>query len=117
MDTSHIRVEFRSPYNIKILFHILKTHSFTFTSIGTFYLLPIRRIFLDMLGLYKAVRGIIGESCELIKRDMSQYFRCGVAGRLHPRTHFHCSSDGQLCEVAVYRLSRTLNCRALVRYA
>ena len=62
MDTSHIRVEFRSPYNIKILFHILETHSFTFTSIGTFYLPQIGRIFLDMLGLYKAVSGIISET-------------------------------------------------------
>ncbi|THH33915.1 hypothetical protein EUX98_g342 [Antrodiella citrinella] len=48
--------------NIKILANVLKTNVAACTSIGTFYLPQIGRIFLDMLGLYKAVSGIISES-------------------------------------------------------
>lgn len=47
--------------NIKILSNVLKTNVSACTSIGSFYLPQIGRIFLDMLGLYKAVSGIISE--------------------------------------------------------
>ena len=48
--------------NIKILSNVLKTNVAACTSIGPFYLPQIGRIFLDMLGLYKAVSGIISET-------------------------------------------------------
>lgn len=48
--------------NIKILSNVLKTNVAACTSIGAFYLPQIARIFLDMLGLYKAVSGIISET-------------------------------------------------------
>lgn len=51
-----------SPDNIKILSNVLKTNVSACTSIGTFYLPQIGRIFLDMLGLYKAVSSIISET-------------------------------------------------------
>lgn len=48
--------------NIKILANVLKTNVSACASVGSFYLPQIGRIFLDMLGLYKAVSGIISES-------------------------------------------------------
>lgn len=48
--------------NIKILSNVLKTNVSACTSIGSFYLPQLGRIFLDMLGLYKAVSGIISET-------------------------------------------------------
>ncbi|KAI6166977.1 CRM1 C terminal-domain-containing protein [Pisolithus thermaeus] len=48
--------------NMKILSNVLKTNVSACTSIGSFYLPQIGRIFLDMLGLYKAVSGIISET-------------------------------------------------------
>jgi exportin-1 len=51
-----------SNENIKILSNVLKTNVSACTSIGTFFLPQIGRIFLDMLGLYKAVSGIISET-------------------------------------------------------
>jgi exportin-1 len=48
--------------NVKILSNVLKTNVSACTSIGSFYLPQIGRIFMDMLGLYKAVSGIISES-------------------------------------------------------
>ncbi|KAH9934873.1 CRM1 C terminal-domain-containing protein [Fomitopsis serialis] len=51
-----------SDDNIKILSNVLKTNVAACTSIGSFYLPQIGRVFLDMLGLYKAVSGIISES-------------------------------------------------------
>ncbi|KAF9264734.1 hypothetical protein L218DRAFT_200244 [Marasmius fiardii PR-910] len=51
-----------STDNIKILSNVLKTNVSACTSIGSFYLPQIGRIFLDMLGLYKAVSGIISET-------------------------------------------------------
>ncbi|KAF8652765.1 hypothetical protein AX16_004260 [Volvariella volvacea WC 439] len=51
-----------STDNIKILANVLKTNVSACTSIGNFYLPQIGRIFLDMLGLYKAVSGIISET-------------------------------------------------------
>ncbi|GJJ12193.1 Exportin-1 [Clathrus columnatus] len=48
--------------NVKVLANILKTNVSTCTSIGAFYLPQMGRLFLDMLGLYKAVSGIISET-------------------------------------------------------
>ncbi|KAF8136394.1 CRM1 C terminal-domain-containing protein [Boletus edulis] len=48
--------------NIKILSNVLKTNVSSCTSIGSFYLPQVGRVFLDMLGLYKAVSGIISET-------------------------------------------------------
>lgn len=50
------------PENVKILANILKTNVSACNSIGAFYLPQIGRLFLDMLGLYKAVSGIISET-------------------------------------------------------
>lgn len=50
------------PENVKILANILKTNVSACSSIGAFYLPQIGRLFLDMLGLYKAVSGIISET-------------------------------------------------------
>jgi exportin-1 len=52
--------------NIKILSNVLKTNVSACTSIGSFYTSQIGRIFMDMLGLYKAVSGIISET---VSRD------------------------------------------------
>lgn len=51
-----------STDNIKILSNVLKTNVSACTSIGSFYLPQLGRIYLDMLGLYKAVSGIISET-------------------------------------------------------
>ena len=48
-----------SPENIKLFDNILKSNVSACTSIGPFFLPQIARIFLDMLGLYKAVSTII----------------------------------------------------------
>lgn len=48
--------------NIKILGNVLKTNVAACSSIGSFFLPQLGRIFLDMLGLYKAVSGIISET-------------------------------------------------------
>jgi exportin-1 len=51
-----------SPDNIKILSNILKTNVSACTSIGTFFLPQVSRIYSDMLGLYRAVSGIINDT-------------------------------------------------------
>ena len=48
--------------NIKVLANVLKTNVAACTSIGSFFLPQLGRVFMDMLGLYKAVSGIISES-------------------------------------------------------
>lgn len=53
-----------SQDNIKILANVLKTNVSACTSIGSFYLPQLGRIFLDMLGLYKAVSGIVSETIQ-----------------------------------------------------
>lgn len=60
-----------SPENIKILANVLKTNVAACTSIGSFYLPQLGRIFLDMLGLYKAVSGIVSET---VLKDGSSHF-------------------------------------------
>jgi exportin-1 len=57
--------------SIKILSNVLKTNVSACTSIGSFYLPQVGRIFLDMLGLYKAVSGIISET---VAREGSSLF-------------------------------------------
>jgi exportin-1 len=52
------------PENVKIISNILKTNVSACTSIGPFFLPQLGRIWLDMLGLYKAVSGIISEQVE-----------------------------------------------------
>lgn len=47
--------------NVKIMSNILKTNVSACTSIGPFFLPQLGRIWLDMLGLYKAVSGIISD--------------------------------------------------------
>ena len=47
--------------NVKIMSNILKTNVSACTSIGLFFLPQLGRVWLDMLGLYKAVSGIISE--------------------------------------------------------
>jgi exportin-1 len=47
------------PTNIKILSNVLKTNVSACSSVGTFFLPQIARIYLDLLGLYTAVSGII----------------------------------------------------------
>ena len=48
-----------NPDNIKILSNVLKTNVSACSSIGTFFLPQIARIYMDLLGLYTAVSGII----------------------------------------------------------
>lgn len=76
--------------NIKILSNVLKTNVSACTSIGSFYLPQIGRIFLDMLGLYKAVSGIISETVaregenlfvHLILRSRADQFFCSLNRR------------------------------------
>ncbi len=57
--------------NIKILSNVLKTNVSACTSIGSFYLPQLGRVFLDMLGLYKAVSGIISET---VAKDGATHF-------------------------------------------
>jgi exportin-1 len=47
--------------NVKIMSTVLKTNVSACTSIGSFFLPQLGRIWLDMLGLYKAVSGIISD--------------------------------------------------------
>jgi len=60
-----------SPDNIKILANVLKTNVAACTSIGSFYLPQLGRVFLDMLGLYKAVSGIVSET--VLKEGLSYH--------------------------------------------
>ncbi|WWD19213.1 hypothetical protein CI109_103671 [Kwoniella shandongensis] len=50
-----------NPENVKIISNILKTNVSACTSIGPFFLPQLGRIWLDMLGLYKTVSGIISD--------------------------------------------------------
>ena len=50
------------PDNIKKLANVLKTNVAACSSIGTFFLPQIGRIYVDMLGLYKAVSSIISDT-------------------------------------------------------
>jgi len=48
--------------NLRILSNVLKTNVSACASIGSFFLPQIGIIYLDMLGLYRAVSGIISET-------------------------------------------------------
>lgn len=62
-----------SADNIKILANVLKTNVAACTSIGSFYLPQLGRIFLDMLGLYKAVSGIVSDT---VQKEGQRFFLC-----------------------------------------
>ena len=79
-----------SPDNIKILSNVLKTNVSACTSIGTFYLPQIGRIFLDMLGLYKAVSGIISET---VARDGTLSLTPFLRGHTHHSSRSHRNED------------------------
>lgn len=65
MQQAHNNVDvLGSPENIKILSNVLKTNVSACTSIGTFFLPQIGRIYLDMLALYRSVSGIISAKVE-----------------------------------------------------
>ncbi|EJD43612.1 hypothetical protein AURDEDRAFT_145424 [Auricularia subglabra TFB-10046 SS5] len=51
-----------SPDTVKILSNVLKTNVSACTSIGPFFTLQYGRMFVDMLGLYKAVSSIISDT-------------------------------------------------------
>ena len=51
-----------NPENIKTLSNILKTNVAACTSIGSFFTPQINRNYVDMLGLYRAVSGLINET-------------------------------------------------------
>ncbi|WWC63496.1 uncharacterized protein I303_106099 [Kwoniella dejecticola CBS 10117] len=53
-----------NPENVKILSNILKTNVSACTSIGSFFLPQLGRIWLDMLGLYRTVSGIISDQVQ-----------------------------------------------------
>ncbi len=62
--------------NIKILANVLKTNVSACTSIGSFYLPQLGRIFLDMLGLYKAVSGIVSETIQKEGSSPTSIYAC-----------------------------------------
>ena len=78
--------------NIKILSNVLKTNVAACTSIGTFYLPQIGRIFLDMLGLYKAVSGIISET---VAREGQSHFPSSPPTPSSRCSRPHCDQDAQ----------------------
>ena len=65
MAQAHNNVDvFGSADNMKILSNVLKTNVSACTSIGTFFLPQIGRIYLDMLALYRSVSGLISAKVE-----------------------------------------------------
>jgi exportin-1 len=65
MAQAHNNVDvFGSADNMKILSNVLKTNVSACTSIGTFLLPQIGRIYLDMLALYRSVSGLISAKVE-----------------------------------------------------
>ena len=75
--------------NIKILANVLKTNVSACTSIGSFYLPQLGKIFLDMLGLYKAVSGIISETVAREGEDIrcSQHLQAEIIAKLRSDCH------------------------------
>jgi len=76
-----------SPDNIKILANVLKTNVAACTSIGSFYLPQLGRIFLDMLGLYKAVSGIVSDTIQ--KEGMVFLLVLYMEQSVYPVLHRH----------------------------
>lgn len=66
-----------SSESLRILANVLKTNVAACTSIGSFFLPQIARIYMDMLGLYRAVSGIISETVakdgEYIDQNLKRY--------------------------------------------
>jgi len=50
-----------NPENVKLLGNILKTNVSACSSIGNSFIVQYSRIFMDMLGLYRAVSELISE--------------------------------------------------------
>lgn len=84
--------------NIKILANVLKTNVSACTSIGSFYLPQIGRIFLDMLGLYKAVSGIISET--IVKEGLSIQLSSEGGNSTEYIDRFNCHQDAKNSAVA-----------------
>lgn len=63
-----------NPENLKILSNVLKTNVSAATSIGAFFTPQLGRIYMDMLGLYRAVSGIISET--VAREGALQYLLC-----------------------------------------
>jgi len=79
-----------NPDNVKIMSNILKTNVSACTSIGSFFLPQLGRIWLDMLGLYKAVSGIISEQVatqgeSLANKSWSFRLRSGLIATKTPK--------------------------------
>src|ERR1700744_3766610 len=51
-----------NPDNLRILSNVLKTNVAACTSIGSFFTPQIALVYIDMLGLYRAVSSIISDS-------------------------------------------------------
>jgi len=82
-----------NPENVKIMSNILKTNVSACTSIGSFFLPQLGRIWLDMLGLYKAVSGIISEQVA----TQGEPNASGKAkSQLTERSHSHEDSQGPI---------------------
>ena len=67
--------------NLKIISNVLKTNVSAATSIGPFFTPQLGRIYMDMLGLYRVVSGIISETVAREGTSLSMLF--SLAG--HPR--------------------------------
>jgi CRM1 C terminal len=74
-----------SQDNVKLLANVLKTNVAACTSIGTFFVPQISRIFLDMLQLYQAVSSTI--SMAVANEGTIELY--GVCSILMVRTHRH----------------------------
>lgn len=65
MQQAHANVDvLANPDNIKILANVLKTNVSACTSVGSFFMPQIARIYLDMLALYRTVSGLISTKVE-----------------------------------------------------
>lgn len=51
-----------SPNNVKILGNVLKTNVAVCSSVGSPFLVQVMRIYMDMLGLYKAASGLVSSA-------------------------------------------------------
>lgn len=71
--------------NIKVLANVLKTNVAACTSIGSFYLPQLGHIFMDMLGLYKAVSAIVSEA--VAREGKSILMKCSVSDGYFTRTY------------------------------
>lgn len=75
--------------NLKILSNVLKTNVSAATSIGPFFTPQLGRIYMDMLGLYRAVSGIISETVARDGMWFSVGYRVCSMSLSHHTTHFY----------------------------